>query len=448
MRHALALIVTLLATLARADGPRERTFGETIGLNVKFAQGQPSADLALLTELNVRWVRDTVLWAEMEPKPGEYAALSPAFAERLAFYKTNNIGLVFGCWYDNPVAYPMAPTDANAYGRYAAEIARRLKASGVGFVIELYNEPHNSLKSIGGNWNGEPPSAWLDHYLMMVRAAVREVKAVDPSIALLAGDDMWVIQNWMLEGGLPKEIDALTVHPYTKRVPEIAAVDQDTTWARPFALVDADASFASAVRRLRSRATEKLGRTPAIWITEWGWPVGAMPDARDEASVAAFVPRAYLAAAAAGVEATLWFSIQDNVDGPMGLIDNAGKRRGAFNAFKTMSATLGGCTDVEHVLGRDRATVGVQAYRLRDGVGKRKLVAWNISGTSSARLVDGGPDARVYDVVGQAVNVERNVDGSIPLTLGPSPFYISGVGDGAYVEPAVENSVPATYLFK
>ena len=215
----------------------------------------------------MKWVRDTVVWPEMEPTPGQYGDFPEAFQERLKFYKENGIGVIFGLWYNNPKAYPNTPEnpghsiDAKAYGRYAVEVAKLLKASGVRFVLEIWNEPHNFVirKLLGGEWNARPPSPWVDHYVEMVREAVTQVKAYDAGFKLLNDDDMWVIHYWFLEKGLPPELDGIGFHPYVNNVPEIAAVDQDTDWAKPFTLVDADGSFRSAVRRLREQSRLKIG---------------------------------------------------------------------------------------------------------------------------------------------------------------------------------------------
>ena len=364
--------------LPRAVG-QERPIGEMVGINVKFSQGEPQSALSLLKELKVSWVRDTVHWPRMEPSAGNYVAFPSAFQQRLAFYKENDIGVVFGLWYDNPVAYPNSPDnlhhsiDPQAYGRYAVAIARLLKESGVRFVLEIWNEPHNFVirKMLGGNWNAKPPSPWVDHYIEMVHQAVKQVKAYDPEIELLGDDDMWVIHYWFLEKGLPSNLDGLAFHPYVNNVPEIAAVRQDTDWARPFTLVDADGSFKSAVRRLREQCQSKMGRVPELWITEWGFPVGGkLPNGTiSEDTVAAFLPRAFITAAAAGVRALCWFSSQDSVDGPMGLRSNDGKLRKAFGAFRTMTEQIGDHVLVRQVMGQDHPTSGVQAYLFRGAQG-------------------------------------------------------------------------------
>ena len=428
------------------SGAPTRTFRDLVGVNVKFSQGQPQRDLALLEELGVRWVRDTVPWPTLEPRAGEHVPFPADFAGRLDYYKKHDIGVVFGLWYDNAAAYPENPTDPAAYGRHAAEVAKRLKASGVRFVIELYNEPHNTMKDLGGTWNGTPPAAWLDRYAAMVAAAVRAVKAVDPEVRLLAGDDMWVIDYWLLDKGLPRDLDALTIHPYVKGWPERAAVEQDTGWAAPFTLVDADASFASGVRRLQERARDKLGKVPAVWVTEWGWPLGqdVLYRPMTEELLSGLLVRSHLAAWSAGVETLCWFSLQDSVDGPMGLTDNDGKRRRTFDAMRVMVATLGNATTLEHVLGGDRPAVGPQAYRAT-GPGLDVLIAFDIDGDSTATL-EAGSAVSISDVFGNPVALPTR-RGRLTVPLGRSPLYLSNVPAAATLAPDRPTTVKPTYLF-
>jgi hypothetical protein len=445
------LVLGLVSMIAPARAGA-RTFGDSIGINVKFSQGEPASDLPLLKKLGVRWVRDSVDWTVMEPVAGHYERFPQAFAQRLAFYKANHISLVFGLWYDNTRAYPNTPqqpahsVDADAYGRYAAEITRQLNQSGVRFVIELYNEPHNSMKWLGGTWNGKPPSPWLDQYVRMVWSAVSQVKAVDPGVRLLANDDMWVIHYWYLEKGLPPALDGLSVHPYVKLWPEFSAVGQDLDPNRSFDLVDADRAFGSSVRRLRDRATAKLGHTPAIWATEWGWPldtpVAEAPMSED--LLAGMIPRAFITSVDAGIEVLCWFSIQDSVDGPMGLIDNSGHQRKTFAAFATLAAELGAGTGWHHIAGAEHPTSGVQVYRFDTPAGN-KLVAWDIDGNSSATLTN-ATGCTLRDALGQPKSIEPASTGSAVIPLSRSAVYISCLPT-AVLTPQHAAGVAPTYLF-
>lgn len=329
-------------------------FEEHLCLQVKFFQGEPLEDLALLTQLGVKWVREEDKWERMEPVAGQFRPLSQSLRKRLAFYKGNNIGVIFILAYENGSAYPNSDdkpanfVNAEAYARYAAYMARALRASGVRFKLELWNEPHNSAfakkEHLGGKWHGGPPSPWLTHYIKMVHAAVKAIKAVDETIEVMANDDMWIVHYFFLDAGLPKELDGLSVHPYSGgRPPEIAAVTAGADWTKPYQVVDVDQSFGSAVERLKKHAIKRLGKSAKIWITEWGWRVGeSAPDGRvvDAKLIADYLPRAFILAADAGVESTCWFSAQDVVDGPMGLKNNNGQFRPAFDAFVEMSDRL------------------------------------------------------------------------------------------------------------
>jgi hypothetical protein len=336
----------------------KKLFEQQLCLQVKFYQGQPLSDLQMVKKLGVKWVREEDKWHEIETVKGVYKPLSASLKARLAFYKENNIGVIFILAYENPVAYPNtneAPfnfVNATGFSGYAEYMAKQLKVSGVEFVLELWNEPHNSQfasnKYLGGQWNGAAPSPWVDHYVKMVAQAVKRVKAVDPSIKVITNDDMWVVHYYFLDKGLPKAIDGFGVHPYSGgRPPEMAAVTYNADWTKPYQVVDKDQSFESAVRRLVEQGKHKLGKSPGIWITEWGWRVGEKtPDGQviSEERVASYLPRALILAAAAQVETACWFSAQDIGDGPMGLKTNDGRYRVAYQAFEQLSNTLGKTT--------------------------------------------------------------------------------------------------------
>ncbi len=459
--YGLAIGWALLSVFAgpiQAESADDRPFGEMVGLNVKFSQGEPQSALPLLRELKVKWVRDTVPWPEMESAPDQYGDFPEAFQERLKFYKNNGIGVIFGLWYDNPKAYPNTPEnsghsiDAKAYGRYAVEIAKLLKASGVRFVLEIWNEPHNFVirPLLGGEWNARPPSPWVDHYVEMVREAVTQVKSFDPKIELLDDDDMWVIHYWFLEKGLPRRLDGIAFHPYVNNAPEIAAVDQDTEWAKPFTLVDADGSFRSAVRRLREQSRLKMGTEPSMWITEWGWPVGGpLPNGTiSEETVAAFLPRAFIGAAASGVRVLCWFSSRDSVDGPMGLTSNEGKHRKAFGAFRTMTEQIGDFVFDRQLVGQDNPTSGIQAYLFRGPQGN-KLVVWSVD--EKIPVILGGSEGsaiRANDVQGKAIAANADADGRVRLVVGAEPLYVSGIAGEVSIKPIPQAPKAPTNLRK
>ena len=268
----------------------------------------------------------------------------------------------------------------------------------------------------------------------MVREAVRQVKAFDPSIRLLSDDDMWVVHYWFLQAGLPKALDGFALHPYTDQ-PEITAVAHDTDWTQPFQVVDRDRSFGSAVRRLREAGRTRLGHAPEIWLTEWGWPVGPGPFQKwvSEETLAAYLPRAFVLAAAAGVDVLCWFSAQDTVDGPMGLSDNSLKRRKPYYAFRTMAEELGAYTLVRQAGGARHPTTGLQAF-LFAGELDLKLVVWSADSVARTATL---PVSAAIDVNGTALTTRSAQEASV-LSIGAAPVYLTGHWTDAEID-----SVPA-----
>lgn len=405
-----------------------RRFGDMIGLGVKFSQGQPVRELDHLLELRVRWVREVVNWSQIEPAAGRYADFTPVLRRQLDFYRRHDIGLVAVLSLRNSLAYPggaAAPYDPDGFGRFALQVARQLRAAGVRFVLEIGNEPHNSrlAKELGGAWNGRAPSPWVDHYVRMVRAAVTEVKAYDASIKLLTDDDLWVVHYWYLQAGLPPALDGFAVHPYTPGPPERTAVAHDTDWNRPFNVVDPDRAFGSAVRRLREQALGKLACPPEIWLTEWGWAVGpgSVAHAVPDETLVAYLPRAFVLAAAAGVEVLCWFSAHDAVDGPMGLVRHDGTRRDSYQAFRTLTTQLGDLHLLRHAAGASTPTTGLQAF-VFGGPNGRRLVAWSADGRARRLLWPGGGSEPGVDAMGRPVPFLAESPRGV--AIGAAPVYL------------------------
>jgi hypothetical protein len=462
LRRAVAPAVRLsaalaFAVLANAAAPvpalaqntpaGTRLLKDVVGVATKFRQGEPQADLALLQDLGVKWVREEIYWTDVEPQPGNIVEFWPATIERFKFYKANDIGVVmllyggnpgYGDYKTNPAGY----FDPVAYGRFVATVAQRLKAMGVRFVIEVWNEPHNTLlPAFGGQWNGRPPSPWLDHYLKLVREANRQVKAVDVNIKVINDDDMWVLHYWFLEGGLPADLNGFAIHPYAPRGPERVAIDYNTDWVAPFQAVDADASFQSAVRRLKEQGMVKMGRTPEIYVTEMGWQLGgASPyGVVTEDILSALLPRAFMVAHASGVNAMTWFSLRDAVDGPMGLTDNTGYRRVPYFALKALRGQLGESRLVRQALGQSHLTTGTQAYLYQPtGSRSQKLAIWDITGTVRPLVFPGNwSRVTVVDHLGRVVNPGIDARGNRFVSVGLAPLYLSGVSDDTALRQAL-----------
>jgi len=421
-------------------------FGEAVGLVVHFNQGETLEHLENLKDLGVKWVRDEENWAGVEKKKGEYVWPEKRL-KRLKFYKENGIGVIFAVTYAaNKNVYPDDPYNPEGFGGYAVAAAKLHKEAGVEVVLEIFNEPHNFglMQKYGGKWYGSADCAWIDHYLKMANEAVRQVKAYDPNIKLLADEDVWTNHYWYLEGNLDKRIDGFAIHPYTFHGntpgPEIAHFGQGTeSWMKDWTIIDDDRSNRSLMRRLRAQYMEKIGRPLEMYITEWGHPVGGKGFKKDtrmtEDDIAAYLPRAYMSGVAAGARSVCWHVSQDMGDGPMGLIRNDQTKRKTYDVLKAMVEQLGEYQMVKQIAGLDSTTTGVQAY-LFEGDAGYKVIAWNIEGPTEVSFDSGNtPPIKVHDHFGKPVGYKYAKDGPPILKLDRAPIYIESIGESCSLEP-------------
>jgi hypothetical protein len=423
---------------AHAQPASAREFRSGFGVVTKFGQGEPLSHIEFLPELGVKWVRDWVLWDEMEPSPGDFKPFPDRYARRLQRYKQLGIGVVYVLAYGNFKAYPKTPQaplsgiDPKALGRYGAYVATQLQKAGVRFVIEVWNEPHNFqiLKMVGGKWNGAGNSPWIDHYAEMLQEVFTQVRAVAPDAVVLDSEDVWVNHYRIFATGkVPTGFSGVGLHPYTDASspgPEVVAPYENSDWARPFRMVDRDRSFSSAIARLRAHVRHYVKVEPQIWLTEWGWRIGERtPQGKvDESMVAAFLPRAFVLAEAAGAQALCWFSLYDAVDGPIGLIDNKGRKRPAFEAFATMNTQIGEYHLVRRLTPDANQTKGIQAY-LFAKQSDQIIVTWNAGQNVVWQpLNPTWAPASAVGLLGEKVPFDEAADKRRLLPVGPAPVYL------------------------
>lgn len=424
----ILLLLILLAFSSSYAAPFEGGFG----LNVKYVQGEPFDQSAkdMLLELRVKWVRDAESWNTMQVGQGVLAAdFTPAFKARLQFYKDNNIGVMFFGVY-NAAVYSDDPAYANdrlpavPYGDYMLKCAQLLKASGVKFVMEVWNEPRTFfvLPWYGGQWNGAEPSPWLDHYVEMANQTVAKIKAFDPSISVIVQDDLYVTHYWYLENNNPTldpRANGSSIHPYTNGPMDWTPFAADTNWTLgPWGtIVDADQTTTSAMRKLRERWQLKSGHQPDLWITEIGWSQG---DAASADKAAKYLPRAFMTSAASGLKGLFWFSSIDRTDGPMGLRMNDGTKRPAYIAWKTMVQQLGGHEFISQTIDpQNNWAVFTEFRKISDGTKKMVIVGADPPSTAAYHFQNGETGTAAVNYLGNPVPITD------PLSAGDGPIYVT-----------------------
>ena len=157
------------------------------GVNVELQQYDDETlarELARIEDAGFHWVRQTLLWEQIEPEPGDYdwAAydqIVAAVAERPGL---ELVAVLDGAprWARHPLApdHPFAPPESvGDYAAFAGQVAARY-ADSIDYY-QLWDEPN--LKS---HWGGMDPRP--AHYVAMLRGAYDAIHDADPDAHVIA----------------------------------------------------------------------------------------------------------------------------------------------------------------------------------------------------------------------------------------------------------------------
>jgi hypothetical protein len=264
--------------VARRPAPPARSgllVGQHAGLRF-FSGSELCVRARLARRSGARILREDFGWADIEPRPGDFAWRRSD--EVVAAAATQGLTLL-PLLHDTPdwagKASTSIPTDAGPYARFVARVAARYGPRGSFWRahrelpyrpaahLELWNEPYLPQFS-----DGNPDPA---NYARLVRDTVRVARRANPLARfLIEGDTSWTSDNesfrddWMQElyaavPDLGRWFDGVAVHPYSDDPP-----DAFTPGPR----------FFRQTRRLEEvrRALLAHGdRAKHLWITEIGW---------------------------------------------------------------------------------------------------------------------------------------------------------------------------------
>ena len=295
---ALGVVMLALAAAAwvvRPDGELPCR----VGLNTHLVWTQEAAAERVLRTIRdggVRWVREELPWRAVEPERGR---LDWARTDSLmAAASRSGIDVLGILAYSAPWAasgrdgngqHP--PRDPADYARYAAAVVGRYGRDGTFWrerreleprplrAVEIWNEPWSHA-----TWRPDPdPVA----YARLVRAAIPEIRAADSAVEILVAGDLlqvrtdgaivpWLESLHAADPGLPRLVDAYSVHPYP-----------DPRTRGPY---DDRADARWDYRRVE--LVHELDDSLPIWITEIGWSTAATADSVSEDTQARFVEEA------------------------------------------------------------------------------------------------------------------------------------------------------------
>jgi len=293
------------------------------GLNIdpRNPKGNPSAKE--LFELGVEIVRYTYA----DPSGGDTPGSS-----QLQFYKNlvkelKDVG-IDSLLILNYETYPNKPDpnagdgEWNAYidrlARRCGQIAQQLAQWKPAF--QIWNEPDHPIHP------GYAPTVREALFGRMMRQCYDAIKAVDPSLQVIAGglatgNHTWLERVVQSQGGnLPA--DAIAFHPYGQR--------PEHNWPSP------DWFFGYVGNLLNNYY--KAGGGKPIWITEMGVKEQDIDNDRNKA--AEFIRRYYKTMNTyytGKVQQLIWFCYSDGMVPTFGLTDAAGNRKPAYDVYKQIT---------------------------------------------------------------------------------------------------------------
>lgn len=354
---AAAAALSILPGTAGAGEVRNPHFGVCTHFANKTGQlghWQPETVIPLIADAGFGWIRDEILWRDIEKEKGVYqipektrhwidAANAANLKVLMIFNNANPI-------YDDPF-------DPEAFARAAAFVAKELK--GKIQAIEVLNEPFNfdfAKAYGGGNWNGLDKDGrelpWVGKYVALLNQTAEAVTAADPDLPVIGLGSPAPVNFRQLAIGLSPKVRGMTDHPYSFRtVPEIIPFSDSEAVVKRDGVVTADSegTFVSQVRMFRETSLKHSGPRE-IWHTEWGFSTfregkpGRNPlySGFSERAQAEYTLRRFLESLAVGVDKSFIYDFMD--DGPdsfepehrFGLVDMEGKPKQAYLPVKRL----------------------------------------------------------------------------------------------------------------
>ena len=316
----------------RRDNPApERTSSDFVGIysdDVFFRDAAyKRRTLARQHEAGIRVIRQPFAWNEFEANPERYDAFVRAAADAGIRVLPVLVGPEPGAQPADDGMRP--PHDAEAYGEFAAAVARRYGPGGsvrTRLPIrswQIWNEPNIP------SWWGTGPDP--EGYTEILRAASEAIRRVDRDAEIVAA-------------GVPESRLGIPGPRFLERVYAAGGGDAiDTVAAHAYA--ETPAEVAERVRAIRRVAP----REDRLWVTEVGWGTGGRdgPLRVDPETQARYLTETFRRLGALRVRGVVWFQWRDPDPFPgrreiwpffAGLLTHDGRPKPALAALERAAA--------------------------------------------------------------------------------------------------------------
>jgi hypothetical protein len=340
----VASIVMIGACSKSSMSPPSLTSAEPLRIGIAYggtltglSNEQLAATLDDAVALGIKWIRNDLDWAEIQPISatdynwGPFDRVVEATGKRgLTLLPTITYTPPWA-WSPGCSTHTCAPAHADEFAKFAGEAASRY--SGI-TTWEIWNEQNTQRF-----WQPRPDPVAYATLLQLTAASIRKA---NPSAKILIGGlsitGVITPQDFLtvlVRSGGTHGVDGVGLHPYT--YPGLAS--ERGPWVSP--REDGNTGLQS----LRSIFTKAGIPELPIWITEYGAPTGGGADSSDhvtetrQAEIA--TDAVETAAADDGVAALFWYTDQDSGSGSrdlesyyFGLRRADGSEKPAYNAFR------------------------------------------------------------------------------------------------------------------
>ena len=276
--------------------------------------------LALLSALDVRWLRIGLSWKVVEGQKGTFDWKTTDKAiERLSASGLKLLVLVGGApdWAGTPSpdAEFTTPDDPADFAAFLTVAAGRYK--GKVQAWELWNEPN-----VPNYWGGKESTP--EEYLALLAPAAAAVRAADPQVTVVGGCPLvqffqapdYTYLDGLLEGGVLGHVDAFSAHIYPPMTAE--------------APKDLEVVLGEVAARVKAHGPNEL------WLTEVGAPSKLLvPPHSDRPDAQADMAEAVYAASHA--HRMFWFQLIDGIY-HCGVVDNQLVKKPAYDRLLGLAA--------------------------------------------------------------------------------------------------------------
>lgn len=391
------------------------TLPEGLGVNLSFTDARPG-ELEMIAAGGFRWVRVDFKWDMTETERGKYdfGVYDRLLSDLDSFGLRALLILDYGNpHYDN--GGPPRSSDARAaFTRWAIAAAKHFSRRGV--LWELYNEPNNDRF-----W---PPRSNVNEYVALAIEVGRAFRDTIPNEKLIGpavGEMDFAFLEACFKAGLLEYWSAVTVHPYLRGDPELAA--QEYCRLRDLIKQYAPVTLVAGMRQAKS--------VPII-SSEWGY--SAIWSGMSAETQGQLLARQSLTNLANGISLSVWYDWRDDgtdasdPEHHFGLVSHA-YRAGRTPVFEPKPAYKAARTLANFFAGyqfEKRLEVGSQqdfVLVFRKGA-ERKVAAWTTTNNAhQITLAARSGNYKVTGHVGEDAGVVSTDQKGLALKISRAPVY-------------------------